>query len=103
MKFNSVTAGALSLVAIIGCAHAQTQTPPTSSGSPVTLRVADIRPVLPMPQENTVIFADDFDRQPDFRTRYFEYGDSDGSFVWDAAAGLGGTGAMRCTFDKGQV
>lgn len=105
MTAAAIALSALVTLSIIGCAQAQTQTPSTSGGSPTTLRVADIRPVLPMPpgSSNAFIFADDFDKQPDFRTRYFEYGDSDGSFVWDARAGLGGTGAMRCRFDKGQV
>ncbi len=49
-----------------------------------------------------VIFSDSFDhRAPD--GRYLEYDDAHQSFVWASGEGLGGGGAMRCTFQKGQV
>lgn len=71
----------------------------------LALRIVDITPVLPMPeQDDAVLFTDDFNRPLD-RARYFEYGDAKGSFVWNPSEGMGGSrsGAMRCTFQKGQV
>lgn len=56
----------------------------------------------PSTRNNGVIFYEDFDRLPDWPTRFFEYSDADGSFVWTADGGLRG-GAMRCRFEKGQV
>ena len=53
---------------------------------------------------NTYIaaFYEDFDRLPDWGTRFFEYVPEKESFVWTPDAGLHG-GAMRCRFEKGQV
>ncbi len=77
------------------------------------VRVAFVSPApasqtkLPQPQNNGVLFAEDFDKRAsaaDLRARYFEYDDARGGFVWEAGAGIGGQGgAMRCTFDRGQV
>jgi hypothetical protein len=53
-------------------------------------------------QDKAVIFYDDFDQLPDWRGRYFDYAEADGSFVWTADEGLC-RGAMRCQFEKGQV
>ena len=47
------------------------------------------------------IWLDGFDSAP--RGRYWEYDDGKGSFVWDASVGHDKPGAMRCTFQKGQV
>lgn len=67
------------------------------------LRIGAVAPVFPSPAPGgAVLFADNFDRAFD-RARYFEYNDAQGSFVWDPAGGLGGGGAMRCTFQPGQV
>jgi hypothetical protein len=73
--------------------------------SPATaLRVASVTPATEQPQQQdpAVLLYDDFDRFPDWRSRYFEYSPANESFVWTAGDGLGG-GAMRCQFDKGQV
>ena len=68
------------------------------------LRVAFVTPAAtqPHPRDKAVIFHDDFDQLPDWRTRYFEFADAHGSFVWTAGEGLRG-GAMRCQFAQGQV
>jgi len=50
-----------------------------------------------------VIFSDDFDQPTDLRSRYFEYGDANGSFLRSADEGYAGSGAMKCQFEKGQV
>ncbi len=74
--------------------------PPPAS----TLRVDYVAPTASLPRESSVIFADDFDAEEDFRARYFEYDASDGHFVRDATGGYGGRGgAMKCLFEKGQV
>ena len=68
------------------------------------LRVAFVTPAATQPhlRDRAVIFYEDFDRLPDWRTRYFDFVDPNGSFVWTAGEGLRG-GAMRCQFAKGQV
>src|SRR6476619_2510488 len=68
------------------------------------LRVAAVTPATEQPQQQdpTVLLYDDFDRLPDWRSRYFEYSPAKDSFVWTPGDGLHG-GAMRCQFDKGQV
>ncbi|MES2461466.1 MAG: hypothetical protein V4671_12860 [Armatimonadota bacterium] len=66
------------------------------------LRIADVTPILPPAPDGAILFANDFDRPLD-RARYFEHGDAKGSFVWDPSEGMGASGAMRCTFQKGQV
>jgi len=84
-------------------AAAPRQDAPQPHAAPATLRVADLSPVLPMPADPAVLFADDFARAPG-AGRYFEYNAQKGSFVWDAEAGLGGGGgAMRARFEPGQV
>jgi hypothetical protein len=69
-----------------------------------TLRVASVTPApdQPQAQDKAVIFYEDFDRLPDWRSRFFEYVPEKESFVWTPDAGLHG-GAMRCQFEKGQV
>ena len=59
-------------------------------------------PEQPAQRDKAVIFYDDFDQLPDWRSRYFEYSPANESFVWSEREGLHG-GAMRCQFDKGQV
>lgn len=68
------------------------------------LRVAAIVPAPSQPQQfdSAIIFYEDFDQLPDWRSRYFEYTSAQESFVWVDRDGLHG-GAMRCQFDKGQV
>jgi hypothetical protein len=66
--------------------------------------VASVTPApdQPQAQDKAVIFCEDFDRLPDWGTRFFEYVPEKESFVWTPDTGLHG-GAMRCQFDKGQV
>jgi hypothetical protein len=68
------------------------------------LRVASVVPAPEQPslQDEAVIFHENFDHLPDWPTRFFEYSNGDGSFVWTPTDGLQG-GAMRCRFEKGQV
>jgi len=68
------------------------------------LRVASIATAPDQPQAASaaVIFQEDFDRLPEWRTRFFEYVPEKESFVWASEAGLHG-GAMRCQFERGQV
>ena len=49
-----------------------------------------------------MIFYEDFEQLPDWRTRFFEYTSEKESFILAPDAGLHG-GAMRCQFEKGQV
>jgi hypothetical protein len=72
---------------------------------PAAIRVAFVSPEASQPESKDprVIFFDDFNQAGDLRSRYFEYGDSRGSFVPAANEGLDGSGGMRCTFEKGQV
>lgn len=69
------------------------------------LRVAYVTPAATPSTEPdpAVLFADQFDRSPQQRGDYFEYGDENGSFAWNPNEGLGGGGAMKCQFEKGQV
>jgi hypothetical protein len=53
------------------------------------------------PAPSTIIFQDDFDSAP-VAPPYFEVTGGD-SFVHDPTGGIGGGGAMKCTFQKGQV
>ena len=48
------------------------------------------------------LFCDDFTSAP-ARERYFSIGSEDDSFVWQADAGIGGSGAMVTTWKPGQV
>ncbi len=66
-------------------------------------RVGFVSAAAPQPHasDKAVIFFDDFEQSADLRARYFEYGDSSGSFVWTPDAD--GSGAMKCQFEKGQV
>ncbi|MEL0083523.1 MAG: hypothetical protein VW985_10880 [Gammaproteobacteria bacterium] len=48
------------------------------------------------------LFCDDFDQPPD-RDDYYSLGSSDGSFVWQADAGVAETGAMVARWHQGQV
>ena len=68
------------------------------------LRVAAVIPAPEQPtqRDSAVIFCDDFDQLPDWRSRYFEYSPAKESFVWTDREGLHG-GAMRCQFGQGQV
>ncbi|MHC1767434.1 MAG: hypothetical protein AB9869_24670 [Verrucomicrobiia bacterium] len=69
------------------------------------LRVAAVIPAPDQPalRDNAaVIFYDDFDQLPEWRSRYFEYSPAKEIFVWTEREGLRG-GAMRCQFDQGQV
>jgi hypothetical protein len=96
----------LMAVGAVGRGPAQTPPPSEASGPPPTVRVEFVSPAAPQPQErdSAVIFYDDFDRPADLHARYFEYGDAEGSFVWNPTAGYGGRGgAMQCQFEKGQV
>jgi hypothetical protein len=52
--------------------------------------------------QTPIIFQDDFETPPTSE-RYFEYDRANGSFVHDPAGGLDGSGAMKCTFQPGQV
>ncbi len=69
-----------------------------------TIRVASVTPAPDQHQvtDKAVIFYEDFDRLPDWRTRFFEYVPEKESFIWTPDTGLPG-GAMRCQFEKGQV
>lgn len=90
-------------VGIAGCAGAQ---PPQASGeAAAAIRVDYVAPQAPQPQarDKAVVFYDDFDQQADLHARYFEYSDENGSFVWNPGEGYGGSGAMQCQFEKGQV
>ena len=75
-----------------------------AQSSAAALRVASVTPAPDQPQatNKAVIFYEDFDQLPDWRTRYFEYVPEKGSFVWTPDGGLA-NGAMRCQFEKGQV
>jgi len=79
-------------------------TPALAQSPATTLRVASVTPAPDQPQatDQAVIFYEDFDQLPDWRSRYFEYVPEKESFVWKPDAGLRG-GAMRCRFEKGQV
>jgi hypothetical protein len=69
------------------------------------LRIAFVKPAEQQPTQSdpAVIFYDDFTAPPEVnRSRYFEYGSADGSFVWSSDSGMDG-GAMRCQFAQGQV
>jgi hypothetical protein len=68
------------------------------------LRVAVVIPAPEQPaqRDTAVIFYDDFDQLPDWRSRYFEYSPAKESFVWREREGMRG-GAMRCQFDQAQV
>lgn len=76
------------------------QSPPAPS-----IRVESVRPAPAQPEarDPAVLFFDDFDQPGDLRSRYFEYDPSGGSFAWVAGEGHSGTGAMKCTFNQGQV
>ncbi|HZP81371.1 MAG TPA: hypothetical protein VFB21_07020 [Chthonomonadaceae bacterium] len=90
-------------VGVAGCAAAP---PPQASEAAAPLRVDYVAPLTPQPSASNkaVVFYDDFDQQTDLHARYFEYGDENGSFVWNPGAGYGGHGgAMQCRFEKGQV
>jgi ubiquinone/menaquinone biosynthesis C-methylase UbiE len=89
---------------LVGCVWAQARQGKAESALP-TIRVDFVSPLRPQPtaQNTATIFYDNFDQPGDLRSRYFEYGDANGSFVWSENEGYGGRGAMRCTFDKGQV
>jgi ubiquinone/menaquinone biosynthesis C-methylase UbiE len=90
--------------ALIGCVWAQTRQGNSDPAPTPTVRVEWVSPLTPQPQKGAVIFSDDFDPKADVLSRYFEYDNARGSFVLDDNAGIGGRGgAMRCTFDKGQV
>jgi len=68
---------------------------------PCSLRVAYVEPLRRQPAASGTIFADELTAPPD-RSRYLEYFDCNGSFVFDAQGGMAG-GAMRAHFNKGQV
>lgn len=67
------------------------------------IRIASVTPATRQPSEEdkATLFYDDF-REPPGR-RYFEYAPQNGSFVWDVKGGMGGGGAMRGQFERGQV
>jgi hypothetical protein len=93
-------------IPLIGVVLAQTRPVSAQSGGLPTVRVAfvDAATTQPQVQNRAVIFYDDFDRATDLHTRYFEYNEERGGFVWDEKGGAGGQGgAMRCRFEKGQV
>jgi hypothetical protein len=92
-------------VSLLLCALAPLCAASGPPAAPATIRVAFVSPVTPQSQnEAAIIFADDFDRPSDLHSRYFEYGDENGSFVRSPTDGYGGSGgAMRCQFEKGQV
>jgi len=48
------------------------------------------------------LFCDDFSGPPTSE-RYYSFGSSDGSFVWQSDAGIDGSGAMVATWQLGQV
>ncbi|MCS6862789.1 MAG: class I SAM-dependent methyltransferase [Abditibacteriales bacterium] len=96
---------ALGAVTVVGCVWAQARQVSEAS-PPATIRVDFVSPLTPQPtaQHPATVFYDNFDQPGDLRARYFEYSDANGSFVWSANEGYGGRGgAMRCTFEKGQV
>jgi hypothetical protein len=66
--------------------------------------VASVTPAADQPQaqDKAVMFYEDFDQLPDWRSRFFEYGSEKEGFVWSPNVGLHG-GAMRCQFEQGQV
>src|SRR5579862_6474607 len=69
-----------------------------------SIRVEYVRPAAARNADSpSIIFRDDFSRAPIVPSPYFEYDPADGSFVWSAAEGMGGGGAMRCLFHTGQV
>ena len=86
---------------LAACSRAATD----AAGELPKLRVAFVTPGAPSPSEKdpSVIFVDQFDRSPQQRGDYFEYGDEHGSFAWSGNDGLGSGGAMKCQFEKGQV
>ncbi|HEY3282760.1 MAG TPA: hypothetical protein VGN26_10835, partial [Armatimonadota bacterium] len=68
------------------------------------LRVAEVSPAAPEPVGPNTILRDDFSSGENLKSRYFEYDDAKGSFVWTKDEGVGGSpGALRCRFAKGQV
>lgn len=73
-----------------------------SQGTALRLAAVIPAPEQPAQREKAVIFYNDFDQLPNWRSRYFEYDPAKESFLWAEREGLRG-GAMRCQFDQGQV
>src|ERR1700722_16089540 len=71
-----------------------------------SIRVEYVRPAATANADpSSIIFHDDLSHAPNSfgPSPYFEYDPADGSFVWSAAEGMGGGGAMRCLFRNWQV
>ena len=69
-----------------------------------SIRVEYVRPAATTNADpSAIIFHDDFSHAPTAPSPYFEYDAADRGFVWSAAEGMGGGGAMRCLFHTGQV
>jgi hypothetical protein len=100
-RYKPLLAG-LALAAGLGAAGET----PAPSPVPATIRVESVSPALvqPLSEPGAAIFYDGFDSEGDLRSRYFEYDDSNGSFVRAPGEGYGGgNAAVRCRFEKGQV
>ncbi len=65
------------------------------------VRVAEVSRSTNPQESGSYIFYDSFDKPID-TPRYFEV-DGKNSFGWQAGSGIGGSGAMKCQFEKGQV
>src|SRR2546429_445057 len=95
----------LGLIGFLTVTRLGGQTVPQEANTPAALRVASVLPVVAasaVPEEAR-LFRDTFDTGEGLRSRYFEYDDTKGSFVWSADKGYGDGGAMQCRFEKGQV